>query len=355
MSALKIENLSCSYQKTAVLEALDLTLNDNEIVCLLGESGCGKTTLLRAVAGLQTELTGKISIRQKVLNDEKTYTPSEQRKIGLIFQDYALFPHLNVFDNVAFSLTNKLSKTEKQQRVDSVLSLVQLSDMSKRFPHQLSGGQQQRIAIARALAYQPELMLLDEPFSNLDQHVRFQLINEIRQLFKQHQMSALFVTHSKEEGFAFADRIALMQAGKIVQIDTAQKLYRQPNSAYVADFMGQSNYIGVTVVDKFSYQGCFGLLGSNSVIEHSIGKQLRLLLRPEHINIVPDLNGLAMVKQVDFQGALQQITVQFNQQIFIVKHSNHCNDCLQFEVDDKVTLTVLNHDFVTFESETNTE
>ena len=355
MSALKIENLSCSYQKTAVLEALDLTLNDNEIVCLLGESGCGKTTLLRAVAGLQTELSGKISIRQKVLNDEKTYTPPEQRKIGLIFQDYALFPHLNVFDNVAFSLTNKLSKAEKQQRVDSVLSLVQLSELAKRFPHQLSGGQQQRIAIARALAYQPELMLLDEPFSNLDQHVRFQLINEIRQLFKQHQMSALFVTHSKEEGFAFADRIALMQAGKIVQIDTAQKLYRQPNSAYVADFMGQSNYIDVTVVDKFSYQGCFGLLGSNSVIEHSIGKQLRLLLRPEHINIVPDLNGLAMVKQVDFQGAMQQITVQFNQQSFIVRHSNHCNDCLQFEVGDKVTLTVLNHDFVTFESETNTE
>jgi len=354
MSALKIENLSCSYQKTAVLEALDLTLNDNEIVCLLGESGCGKTTLLRAVAGLQTELTGKISIRQKVLNDEKTYTPPEQRKIGLIFQDYALFPHLNVFDNVAFSLTNKLSKTEKQQRVDSVLSLVKLSDMAKRFPHQLSGGQQQRIAIARALAYQPELMLLDEPFSNLDQHVRFQLINEIRQLFKQHQMSALFVTHSKEEGFAFADRIALMQAGKIVQIDTAQKLYRQPNSAYVADFMGQSNYIDVTVVDKFSYKGCFGLLGSNSVIEHSIGKQLYLLLRPEHINIVPDLNGLAVVKQVDFQGALQQIMVQFNKQTFIIRHSNHCNDCLQFEVGDKVTLTVLNHDFITFDDLKNT-
>ena len=349
MSALNIQNLSCSYQKTAVLESLDLTLNDNEIVCLLGESGCGKTTLLRAVAGLQAELTGKISIRQKVLNDEKTYTPPEQRKIGLIFQDYALFPHLNVFDNVAFSLTNKLSKAEKQQRVDSVLSLVQLSDMAKRFPHQLSGGQQQRIAIARALAYQPELMLLDEPFSNLDQHVRFQLIHEIRQLFKQHQMSALFVTHSKEEGFAFADRIALMQAGKIVQIDTAQKLYRQPSSAYVADFMGQSNYIDVIVVDKFSYQGCFGLLGSNSVIEHNLGTQLRLLLRPEHINIVPDLNGLAMVKQVDFQGALQQITVEFEQQTFIVRHSNHCNDCLQFEVGDKVTLTVLSHDFVTFE------
>ncbi|MEJ6121239.1 ABC transporter ATP-binding protein [Vibrio sp. 2-Bac 85] len=349
MSALNIQNLSCSYQKTAVLENLDLNLHDNEIVCLLGESGCGKTTLLRAVAGLQTELTGQISIRQKILNDPQTYVPPELRKIGLIFQDYALFPHLNVFDNVAFSLT-KMTKQEKQQRVQEVLALVQLSDLSARFPHQLSGGQQQRIAIARALAYQPDLMLLDEPFSNLDQHVRFQLIHEIRQLFKQRQMSALFVTHSKEEGFAFADRIALMQAGKIVQIDTAQKLYRKPNSPYVANFMGQANYIDVQVVDKYSYQSCFGLLGSNSVIEQTIGKQLRLLLRPEHIEITPDLKGEATVKQVDFQGALQQISVLFAGQEFTVRYSNSSSECLAFNVGDRVSLTILNHEFVTFEN-----
>ena len=349
MSALNIQNLSCSYQKTAVLENLDLSLHDNEIVCLLGESGCGKTTLLRAVAGLQTELTGQISIRQKILNDPQTYVPPELRKIGLIFQDYALFPHLNVFDNVAFSLT-KMTKQEKQQRVQEVLALVQLSELSARFPHQLSGGQQQRIAIARALAYQPDLMLLDEPFSNLDQHVRFQLIHEIRQLFKQRQMSALFVTHSKEEGFAFADRIALMQAGKIVQIDTAQKLYRKPNSPYVANFMGQANYIDVQVVDKYSYQSCFGLLGSNSVIEQTIGKQLRLLLRPEHIEITPDLKGEATVKQVDFQGALQQISVLFAGQEFTVRYSNSSSECLAFSVGDRVSLTILNHEFVTFEN-----
>ncbi|WP_166371082.1 ABC transporter ATP-binding protein [Psychromonas sp. SA13A] len=349
MSALNIQNLSCSYQKTAVLENLDLSLHDNEIVCLLGESGCGKTTLLRAVAGLQTELTGQISIRQKILNDPQTYVPPELRKIGLIFQDYALFPHLNVFDNVAFSLS-KMTKQEKQQRVQEVLALVQLSDLSARFPHQLSGGQQQRIAIARALAYQPDLMLLDEPFSNLDQHVRFQLIHEIRQLFKQRQMSALFVTHSKEEGFAFADRIALMQAGKIVQIDTAQKLYRKPNSPYVANFMGQANYIDVQVVDKYSYQSCFGLLGSNSVIEQTIGKQLRLLLRPEHIEITPDLKGEATVKQVDFQGALQQISVLFAGQEFTVRYSNSSSECLAFSVGDRVSLTILNHEFVTFEN-----
>jgi len=349
MSALNVQNLSCSYQKTAVLEGLNLTLNDNEIVCLLGESGCGKTTLLKAVAGLQNELTGKISIRQKIVNDDNTKLAPEHRKIGLIFQDYALFPHLNVFDNVAFSLTNKMSKQEKQVRVSEVLALVQLSELTERYPHQLSGGQQQRIAIARALAYQPELMLLDEPFSNLDQHVRFQLIHEIRQLLKLHNMSALFVTHSKEEGFAFADRIALMQAGKIVQIDTAQKLYRYPNSAYVANFMGQANYIDVIVNDQTSYQSCFGLLACNANIEQAVGKKLRLLLRPEHIDIALDVNGLAVVKQVDFQGASQQVTVSFAGQDFIIKYSNHSCDSVLFNVDDKVSLSLLNHDFVTFE------
>lgn len=350
MSALNIQKLSCSYQRnTSVLEALDLTLNDNEIVCLLGESGCGKTTLLRAVAGLQSALTGKISIRQKVMNDDKTNIPPEHRKIGLIFQDYALFPHLNVFENVAFSLTSVMSKQQKKQRVTEVLALVQLSDMGERYPHQLSGGQQQRIAIARALAYQPDLMLLDEPFSNLDQHVRFQLIHEIRLLLKQRKMSALFVTHSREEGFAFADRIALMQAGKIIQIDNAQTLYRHPKSAYVADFMGQANYIDVTVLNQHSYDSCFGLLTSNQTISQQKGQQLRLLLRPEYIDIISDLSGQAVVKQVDFQGASQQITATFSGQDFLIKYSNHRCDSVFFKSGDKVTLSLLNHDFVTFE------
>ncbi|MEG3754652.1 ABC transporter ATP-binding protein [Psychromonas arctica] len=348
MSALDIKNLSCSYQKTSVLAGLNLTLENNEIVCLLGESGCGKTTLLRAVAGLQSELSGDISIQQKVLNDPQTNIPPELRKIGLIFQDYALFPHLNVFDNVAFSLATNMSKSEKQQRVEEVLALVQLSDMEKRFPHQLSGGQQQRIAIARALAYQPDLMLLDEPFSNLDQHVRFQLIHEIRHLFKQRQMSALFVTHSKEEGFAFADRIALMKAGKIVQIDTAQKLYRAPNSIYVADFMGQANYIGLNILDDYSYQSCFGVLYTQAKIDQPKEAALRLLLRPEHIDITPDQSGKAVVKQVAFQGASQQITAQFAGQDFLIKYSNHTCDSVFFQEGDKVTLSLLNHDFVVF-------
>lgn len=349
MSALIVNNLNCFYQENQVLKSLELALDDNEIVCLLGESGCGKTTLLRAVAGLQVDLSGSIKINDKTVNHGDINIPPEARKVGLIFQDYALFPHLNVFDNVAFSL-HKLPRKEQRQRVEEVLTLVQLKDYGDRFPHQLSGGQQQRIAIARALAYQPDLMLLDEPFSNLDHHVRFQLIDEIRKLLKAHSMSALFVTHSKEEGFAFADRIALMQSGRIVQIDTAQALYSHPNSMYVADFMGLSNYLHVTVRDKYSYQSDLGILTCNAIIEHPLNAALTLLLRPEQLAIEIDNRSQGTVTQVDFLGAYQHISVAYLNKRYVVKESNNHGNCMQYKVGDKVSLTVLSHDFVVFEN-----
>jgi len=347
MSALVVNNLSCFYQDNQVLESLDLELENNEIVCLLGESGCGKTTLLKAVAGLQAELSGLIKINGQIVNNDLLNVPPEKRKIGFIFQDYALFPHLNVFENVAFSLF-KLSKAEQKNRVNDVLALVRLSDYAQRYPHQLSGGQQQRVAIARALAYQPDLMLLDEPFSNLDHHVRFQLIREIRELLKARSMSALFVTHSKEEGFAFADKIALMQAGKIVQIGNAQALYSHPKSKYVADFMGDSNYLTVQVKDKYSYQSDLGILTSNKLINDAQGSHLELLLRPEQIEISAAINGLGVVTQVNYLGAYQQIQVCYQAHIYRIKQSTHCGDCLQLKVGDKVSLRVLSHDFVVF-------
>ncbi|MFT6986697.1 MAG: iron(III) transport system ATP-binding protein [Psychromonas sp.] len=349
MSALIINELSCFYQDNQVLDSLDLELGKNEIICLLGESGCGKTTLLKAVAGLQAKLSGEIKINGRAVYNNQLNVAPEKRQVGFIFQDYALFPHLNVFENVAFSLY-PLPKTEQKKRVDAVLSLVQLSDYAQRFPHQLSGGQQQRIAIARALAYQPELMLLDEPFSNLDHHVRFQLIYEIRALLKASSMSALFVTHSKEEGFAFADKIALMQAGKIVQIGSAQNLYSHPDSQYVADFMGASNYLKVQVHDRYSYQSDLGVLTSNTLIEFSQGAELNLLLRPEQIAIEASLDGIGVVKQIDFLGAYQEITVSYNGNDYCIKQSTHLGECLGFKVADKVTLRVLSHDFVVFTS-----
>lgn len=347
MTALVVKKLNCFYQENQILKDLDLDLQVNEIVCLLGESGCGKTTLLRAVAGLQAELSGEISINGVLVDGNKIQVVPEKRKVGLIFQDYALFPHLNVFDNVAFSLLT-LTHEEKKQRVDDVLSLVNLSDYALRFPHQLSGGQQQRIAIARALAYQPDLMLLDEPFSNLDQHVRFKLIKDIRLLLKNRSMSALFVTHSKEEGFAFADKIALMQAGKIVQIGVPQQLYNVPQSRYVADFMGQSNYLDVQVINKNSYQSDFGILISESVAEVNSGNMLQLLLRPEQILLSSDKNGHAKITNIDFLGAFQNITVCFKGKELLVKQNSQQHI---YHVGDKVKLTIIPHDFVLFDVE----
>ncbi|GLS89408.1 ABC transporter [Psychromonas marina] len=348
MSALVIKNLNCFYQenkqKNHILKNLDLELQDNEIVCLLGESGCGKTTLLRAVSGLQNNIHGDITINGNRVNGESINLAPEQRKVGLIFQDYALFPHLSVFDNIAFSL-QKMGKEAKRERVEKVLALVQLSEFSERFPHQLSGGQQQRIAIARALAYQPELMLLDEPFSNLDQHVRFKLIKEIRLLLKKHAMSALFVTHSKEEGFAFADKIALMRAGKIIQIGAPQQLYSQPSSRYVADFMGTSNYIDVQVAADNQLLSDFGQLINDSAVKHPLGSSLQLLLRPEQIAINIAVEGVGAIVDVDFLGAFQQFTVNFKGKLYVVKQNN-----LQegYQIGDRVNLSIINHDFVLF-------
>jgi len=344
MSALTIQHLSCFYQKNQVLSSLDIELQKNQIICLLGESGCGKTTLLKAVAGLQKNLQGKISINNRTVYNDALNLPAEARKVGFIFQDYALFPHLNVFDNIAFSLYKK-NKNDKQKQVEQLLTLVQLKGYDNRYPHQLSGGQQQRVAIARALAYQPELMLLDEPFSNLDHHVRFQLIDEIRELFKQQQMSALFVTHSKEEGFAFADKIALMQSGKIVQIDSPSTLYNQPISKYVADFMGRSNYLNIEVLDKCRYQSDFGVLSSQKEIDCPRGETLSLLLRPEQILINSSDNGMGIVKKIDFLGAFQYMTVTYLAHDYCVKQDMQS----LIQVGDRVSLSVLDHDFVVFQ------
>jgi len=344
MSALAIQNLSCFYQKNQVLNSLELELEKDQIICLLGESGCGKTTLLKAIAGLQKYLKGRININNRDVYSEVVNLPAEARKVGFIFQDYALFPHLNVFDNIAFSLYQK-SKHDQKTQVDELLALVQLEGYANRYPHQLSGGQQQRVAIARALAYQPDLMLLDEPFSNLDHHVRFQLIDEIRLLFKEQKMSALFVTHSKEEGFAFADKIALMQAGKIVQIGEPATLYNFPDSKYVADFMGRSNYLNITPIDKHLYQSDFGLLHCNNKLVCTAGQVYSLLLRPEQIIMHVTDNGVGVVKKIDFLGAFQYMTVRYLQHDYCIKQASQS----LIKVGERVELSILDHDFVIFQ------
>lgn len=345
-SALTISDLHCSYAGIDILTGLDLTLGKNEILCLLGPSGCGKTTTLKLIAGLLPPTQGSIEINGNVVDNDKLNLAPEKRNVGMIFQDYALFPHLTVTDNVLFSL-HKKSKTKQQEKLDYVLDLVNLTEFADRYPHQLSGGQQQRVAIARALASSPELLLLDEPFSNIDSQVRHHLIEEMRTLLKSHNMSAIFVTHSKEEAFAFADRLAVFHQGKIEQLGTASELYNQPATRFVADFLGKVNYLEAVVVDEFRVQTVLGIITGTQALSLAVGEKKLLALRPQQLKLDVVEQGIATITQQQFLGM-----------------TTHCTICLAggclelsvsmqqpMQVDARVSVTVAEHQLVLFDAD----
>ncbi len=236
---LDVAHLSVHYagRGRPAVDGVSFSLQAGEIGVLIGPSGCGKTTLLRAVAGLERAQGGTITLAGQVVSQPGLHVPAELRRIGMVFQDYALFPHLNAAQNVAFGLMH-LSRAEREQRVAEVLELVGLGNVHKRFPHELSGGQQQRVALARALAPRPRLLLLDEPFSNLDVDLRERLAHEVRGILKAAGATALFVTHDQLEAFAIGDRIGVMQQGRLHQWEDAYALYHRPSTRFVADFIG---------------------------------------------------------------------------------------------------------------------
>ena len=283
MSSLILKDLSYQYDGQKVIDNLDLEVSENEIVCLLGASGCGKTTTLKAIAGLIKPQKGHIIIHGRTMSDTTQFTAPQHRNIGMMFQDYALFPHLTVAQNVAFGL-NKLPKAEKSVRTSEMLELVHLSEFAQRYPHELSGGQQQRVAIARALAYKPNLLLLDEPFSNIDSQVRFQLINDIRQIIKDQKVSAIFVSHSKEEAFAFSDKLAVMHKGKIAQLGDAKTLFETPACKEVAEFLGQGIYIPARAIDSSKFKTQFGECSSTKPCISNF-EEGQLFIRPAHITL----------------------------------------------------------------------
>lgn len=310
MSALRIEDLYCKHQQQAVLSGVSLTVADNEILCLLGASGGGKTTLLRAIAGLMPVSQGTVWLQGRQVEGAGMSVPAEQRETGFIFQDYALFPHLTVAQNLAFALRPlRLSGEQQRQRIQEMLSLVALTSLAQRYPHELSGGQQQRVAIARALVCRPQLLLLDEPFSNIDAQVRWSLIREIRALLKSLNMAAVFVTHSKEEAFAFADRLALLEKGRVVQIGTPKQLYHQPASPYVAEFLGGGNLVRC---DWLAAGHLASALGEIRVeCDPAACPEPLLFVRPQLLAVTPGGQGAVLEQQflgshvrclIDWQG-----------------------------------------------------
>lgn len=318
MTALSLRAISSAYGQSLVLDKLNLELAHGDIVALLGASGCGKSTLLHVIAGLQPIKSGEIIIKDKLVTRGQHLISSEQRGVGMIFQDYALFPHLSVAENILFGVKSK-SYQEKQQLLIKMLELVKITPYAKAYPHELSGGQQQRVAIARALACKPSILLLDEPFSNIDPMVRHELIKDIRQILKTEKISAVFVTHSQDEAFLFADSLALLKDGHILQHGTSENLCLFPAEKYVAEFLGQGCFIPMEVCDAFNVKTPIGKVMSTTELSLPINFSGELLLRPQQVTLSPDKHGTGVIIDRCFQGYFCHYKVKIEQWVIDVK------------------------------------
>jgi len=307
---LTLENLAQSYGRKQVVKNLSFHLMPGEIGCLLGPSGCGKTTVLRLIVGFEKLQAGQIRLGDEDVATPTHALPPEHRQVGLVFQDYALFPHLSVNANIAFGLSH-LPRTERDNRVKDMLRLVGLSSEGPNYPHQLSGGQQQRVALARALAPKPRLLLLDEPFSNLDVVLREKLSLEVRDILKHEGITALLVTHDQHEAFAMADHIGVMHAGIIQQWDTAYGLYHRPVNRFVADFIGQGVLLPGRVKSAHRVEFELGVLegvsaaacDGGSCLAFGLNARVDVLIRPDDI-VHDDASPLAAeVERRAFRGA----------------------------------------------------
>lgn len=311
MPLLKVDKIAAGYDEHIVIQDLSFHVNKGEIVSLLGPSGCGKTTALRAVAGFETVKSGEIFINKQSVSTPNHIVPPEQRSIGMVFQDYALFPHLSVQDNIAFGL-KKLKASERKNKVSHLLDATGLSNFGQRFPHELSGGQQQRVALARALAPSPSLLLMDEPFSNLDVELRERLSLEVRDILKHEGITGILVTHDQHEAFSISDKVGVMNHGEIQQWDTPYNLYHEPNTRFVADFVGQGKFLTGTVTTPETFDTELGTLKGNRSCTQSVGKQVDILIRPD--DIVPDREGsiCATIQEKAFKGAHILYTLKLN-------------------------------------------
>lgn len=242
-----VNNLSIKFNDTSILEDISFNVKEGEIVTLLGQSGCGKTSILRTIAGLQREHEGNICIGNTCVSSKDVY--EQDREVGYIFQDYALFPHLNVEENISFAL-DKLSRKDKDKRVDELLRQFDITPHRKKQIHQLSGGQQQRVAIARAMANKPKILLLDEPFANLDSQLRYKTKMWIKDLIKRHNLSAILVTHDKKEALSISDKIGIIHNKKLLQFDTTETIYSKPINYYVANFLAEINILPSELTNK---------------------------------------------------------------------------------------------------------
>ena len=292
----RCHQISKSFGGEPIVDHVTFTVATGQILALLGPSGCGKTTTLRLIAGFERLDSGWVEIAGKTVADEQTHVPPEKRRVGMVFQDYAIFPHLSVSQNIAFGLNRA---TGANERTTAMLDLVGLLGIGDQMPHELSGGQQQRVALARALALEPAVLLLDEPFSNLDTALRAQVRAEVRDLLKQSGATAIFVTHDQEEAMFIGDRVAVMNKGRIEQTGTPETIFHRPATRFVAEFMGQSDFIDGQVAEQ-GIETALGLLPQKVKLPQ--GATVEVLVRPDDVTMSQSSSANGRVRARQFVG-----------------------------------------------------
>jgi iron(III) transport system ATP-binding protein len=298
---LRLDRVTKRYSSDGppAVDRLSLGVEEGEILALLGPSGCGKTTTLRLIAGLEAPDAGTVAIRGEVMAGDGHWVPPERRGVGIVFQDYALFPHLTVVQNVGFGLRGP-DRPERTRRAGQMLDLVGLQALAARYPHELSGGQQQRVALARALAPAPAVLLLDEPFSNLDADLRAQMRDEVETVLRSTRTTAVFVTHDQEEAFTLADRVGLLHQGRMEQLASPEQVYHHPDSQFVAEFVGAADFLPglVTTEGIVTEVGVFG-----NVDGLDQGTRVEVMIRPDDITFVPHRDGSGVITRRYFRGS----------------------------------------------------
>jgi len=303
---LELRKSTCAYEAgRPAISDISLCAHKGELLCLLGPSGCGKTTTLRVIAGFEPIIGGEVYLEGQLVSAAGLLVPTEQRRVGMVFQEYALFPHLRVAENIAFGLRH-LSADQRTTQVHAMLVMTGLIGFERRYPHELSGGQQQRVALARALAQNPVILLLDEPFSNLDPDMTGKMRQDLHDLLRRTNTTAILVTHDHDEAFAMADRIAVLNNGCLEQFDTPEAIYHMPSTPFVADFVGQADFIpgvvenGKVVTEIGEFPNQVGYQGGAKVV---------VMIRPDDIHVVPAENCSTRILARQFRGSENLYTI----------------------------------------------
>lgn len=309
MPGVTIENLTKRYGEVAAVDGLQLRVKPGELVALLGPSGCGKTTTLRLVAGFLKPDAGEIWVGDRCLSSPASVVPPESRRMAMIFQSYALWPHMTVAQNVAYGLRFKkgMARADRERRVREILKVVQLDGFEARYPGELSGGQQQRVAVARALVVEPEILLLDEPLSNLDANLREEMRFEIRRLHEAFGISTLYVTHDQGEAMVISDRIAVLHKGRVVQVGTAEELFQRPRTRFVAEFIGRTNLVdGIATEPDVVTRGPLRLRVASANLVR--GAPVAVSIRPHEIELTTDGAGSVAGRGNLLQGTVRRVS-----------------------------------------------